>query len=59
VAFLTIVFRVNLFGPPPPSIRAGAWATESVWLLVRWGWWIDRHRAPRALAPLVTSSTSR
>jgi hypothetical protein len=47
VAFLAIVYAVNLFGPPPPDTRAVAWVTESVWLLVLWGWWIDRHRAPR------------
>jgi len=50
VAFLSIVYFMNLFGPPPPGIGAVAWVTESGWLLVLWGWWIDRHRAPRKLA---------
>jgi len=50
VAFLAIVYLVNLLGPPPPGIAAVAWVTESGWLLVLWGWWIDRHRVPRKLA---------
>jgi hypothetical protein len=50
VAFLGLVFFANLLGPPPPGISAVAWVTESMWLLVLWGWWIDRHRAPRRLA---------
>ena len=50
VAFLSVVYLMNLFGPPPPGIAAVAWVTESAWLLVLWGWWIDRHRAPRKLA---------
>ena len=25
-----------------------AWTAQAVWLLVAWGYWIDRHRQPRA-----------
>ena len=50
VAFLAIVYVMNLMGPPPPDVHAVAWVTESGWLLVLWAWWIDRHRAPRTLA---------
>ncbi len=46
IAFLLIVYLANLFGPPPPSVDAVAWTTQAMWLLVLWGWWVDRHRRP-------------
>ncbi len=45
VAFLLVVSVANLMGPPPPSSLAVAWVAQSIWLLVLWGYWIDRHRA--------------
>jgi hypothetical protein len=47
VGFLAVVYSANLLGPPPPSAAAVAWSAEAMWLLVAWGYWIDRHRAPR------------
>ncbi len=47
VAFLAIVYCANVLGPPPPSSTAVAWVTESMWLLVAWAWWVDRHRRTR------------
>ena len=47
VAFLLVVSAANLMGPPPPSATAVAWVAQSIWLLVLWGYWIDRHRAAR------------
>lgn len=46
VGFLVIVYTLNLLGPPPPNASAVAWAAEAIWLLVAWGYWIDRHRHP-------------
>ncbi len=46
VAFLLIVYFVNLFGPPPPGVKAVAWGAQALWLLVIWGYWVDRHRTP-------------
>jgi len=46
VGFLVTVYLVNIFGPPPPSVAAVAWGTQLMWLLVLWGFWLDRHRAP-------------
>ena len=44
VAFLAVIYAMNVFGPPPPDITAGAWAGLSMWLLVLWGYWVDRNR---------------
>jgi membrane-bound metal-dependent hydrolase YbcI (DUF457 family) len=44
VAFLVAIFLASVFGPPPPSAQAVAWTGVSMWLLVAWGAWIDRHR---------------
>ncbi len=47
LVFLAIVYIANLFGPPPPSVRAIAWVGESMWALIAWAYWIDRHRTMR------------
>jgi hypothetical protein len=47
VAFLGVMYLANVFGPPPPGVRAIAWAGHAMWLLVLWGWWIDRNRVAR------------
>jgi len=49
VAFLLLISVANLLGPPPPSALAVAWVAQSIWLLVLWGYWIDRHRKPATL----------
>lgn len=45
VAFLALIYAGNLFGPPPPSVQAIAWAGQLQWLLVIWGYWLDKHRS--------------
>lgn len=45
VAFLVLTYFANLFGPPPSRVVEVAWAAQAIWLLVAWGYWIDRHRA--------------
>jgi hypothetical protein len=47
VAFLAVIYAANLFGPPPPSVGAIAGAGHAIWLLVLWGYWLDRHREAR------------
>ena len=47
VGFLLLAYAANIFGPPPPSMSAVAWAGHAQWLLVAWGYWIDRHRQAR------------
>lgn len=49
VAFLLVIYAANLFGPPPPSVSAIAGAGHAIWLLVLWGYWLDRHRVPRTV----------
>jgi membrane-bound metal-dependent hydrolase YbcI (DUF457 family) len=51
LVFLTLVYLASVFGPPPPNAEAVAWTALSMWLLVAWGGWIDRHREPLAPAP--------
>ena len=46
VFFLLAIYGANLLGPPPPSVEAVAWSALAMWLLVAWGYWIDRHRVP-------------
>ena len=45
VVFLLVVYAGNIFGPPPPSVEAIAWAGQLQWLLVLWAFWVDRHRS--------------
>lgn len=44
VGFLLLVYLGNLFGEPPPDVAALAWVGHAQWLLILWGYWIDRHR---------------
>jgi len=44
VVFLLAIYAGNLFGAPPPSSGAIAWVGQLQWLLVLWGYWIDKHR---------------
>ena len=54
VTFLFAVYVANILGsvlgPPPPSVAAVAWSAEAMWLLVFWGFWVDRHRSLRVAA---------
>jgi hypothetical protein len=46
--FLSIVELANVLGPPPPSVLAVTLSAQAMWLLVAWGYWVDRHRDPIA-----------
>jgi hypothetical protein len=55
VAFLVVSWLGSILGPPPTSERLVEWIGLAMWVLVPWGWWIDRHRelapaAARAMA---------
>ncbi len=47
VGFLLLIYVGNVFGEPPPNVGAIAWVGHAQWLLVAWGFWIDRHRTTR------------
>lgn len=48
IAFLVLVWISNLLGPPPPSETVVAVsALVGLWLVVLWGYWVDRHRQVR------------
>ncbi|MCA9734247.1 MAG: metal-dependent hydrolase [Deferribacteres bacterium] len=44
IVFLVCIYIMNLFGSPPPSAEPIAYVTLSMWILVAWGFWIDRNR---------------
>ncbi len=45
VIFLLVTWCSNIFGPPPPSVKAiGMVGVIGGALFVAWGGWIDRHR---------------
>ena len=44
VLFLLFVYAASLLGPPPPSATAVAWSAQALWLLIAWGFWVDRNR---------------
>jgi hypothetical protein len=48
IALLVAIYLANLFGSPPANVTALAWVGQTQWLLVAWGYWIDRHRHPVA-----------
>jgi len=47
VLFLLAVYAASLLGPPPPSATAVAWSGQALWLVIAWGFWVDRHRVRR------------
>jgi hypothetical protein len=52
VSFLLLVYLLNAFGPLPPADTppaAIAGPALSLWLLVAWAGWADRHRETRGL----------
>jgi hypothetical protein len=57
IALLVLFYLMNLFGPPPPSEKAVAWGSFSLWLFVVWAYWLDRHRlaGPPPRRPVLTT----
>jgi hypothetical protein len=44
VTLLVLIYAGNLFGTPPPDATAIGWVGQAQWLLIAWGYWLDRHR---------------
>jgi hypothetical protein len=44
IIFLLLIYSSNIFGAAPPSVEPIAYVGLLQWLLVLWGYWIDRNR---------------
>ena len=38
------IYAASVFGPPPPDVTTVAYIGHAQWVLVAWGYWLDRHR---------------
>lgn len=48
LAVLPAFWLFGAFGPPPPlDPKPMAWGALSMWLMVAWAYWVDRHRVGR------------
>jgi len=47
ILFLVFIHVSNLLGPPPPGVKAIAWAGELQWLFVIWAYWVDKNRVAK------------
>jgi hypothetical protein len=56
IIVFVIFYLANVFGPPPPSLKALKFGALCAWLFVPWFYWIDRHRPARQRADLLTNS---
>jgi hypothetical protein len=45
IGFVLLIYAGNVFGGPPPNVRALAWLGMSQWIFVPWMYWLDRHRS--------------
>lgn len=50
IIFTALIHVSNIFGPPPPSVSAVAWAGHLQWLFVLWAYWADNNRTSGAEA---------
>jgi len=44
IIFLIAMYISNLIGPPPPSMEMVGIVGNAQWLIILWGYWIDRNR---------------
>ena len=44
ILFLVVMYVSNLIGPPPPSMEMIGIVGNAQWLIVLWGYWIDKSR---------------
>jgi FtsH-binding integral membrane protein len=42
--FLAVIYIINIFSSPPPSESAIGIVGLSMWLIVAWGYWVDKNR---------------
>ncbi len=51
IGFLVLVWMGNTFGPPPPNVSGLGFVGLSIWILVLWAYWVDRHRRSKPATP--------
>jgi hypothetical protein len=44
MALLLFGWISSMLAGAPPSVNSIAWGGLSMWLMVPWGWWADKHR---------------
>ncbi len=44
IGVLVLIWIINMLSPPPPNETAVAYSALLLWLIVPWGYWIERHR---------------
>jgi len=44
IIFLSVIYVLNLIGPPPPSVQAIAYAGFSQWIIIIWAYWVNSNR---------------
>jgi membrane-bound metal-dependent hydrolase YbcI (DUF457 family) len=47
VSCLGLIYIANIMGPPPPDMKAIAWAGNLQWIFVIMAFWVDRRRMIR------------
>jgi len=47
ILFLLAAWLGAIFGPPPPSVKALAVTSLSIWITIAWAAWVDAHRELR------------
>ncbi len=55
MAFLILVWMGNTFGPPPPDVSGLGYVGLSIWILVLWAYWVDKHRKPVEIATIASA----
>ena len=56
IIVFVIFYLANVFGPPPPSLKALKITALCGWLFVPWFYWIDRHRPAISIAESGTDA---
>ncbi len=46
LVFLTAIYFLNIFGPPPPSDIVVGYMGFALWIFVVWAYWTDKYRSP-------------
>jgi hypothetical protein len=47
IIFLLALYLMSAFGSPPPDVKSIGYVGVSQWLLIAWGYWVDKNREAR------------